>query len=260
VAAYHVLVAQGFPPSENEPDPTDKDVITFGKAPMANSPHGRTFKFVVGAAVIVLVLAALLATRHQGHMPITDQPRTQHSGIPSSQGAPTPAGPGGGELHGSPVVAPTHVQLVVALHGGSTPVWFNIDTGARTPIALPPSAEGYSVDSLPNGALLQAGATQPCAGCPGDPFPVYYSRAGSAFAMNIGSANGDIAESADALAAWLSTYRHPAQSWDSPDQTIAVREVDWQGRVTQPAFNLPTGYALDPWLQQPLDGAMLLKR
>jgi hypothetical protein len=252
------------------PDPVDQyrdEVLAFGGRSRVTGSRQRAITIIAAIAIAAGVVTGLLITRHHNHT-AANQPTP-----PSSVGV-QPATPVASStttsrlrttLHGSPVTGPTGAQVLIIQHGGgSPPAWFTLDTRTLAPLDLPRNAEGYVIQAFPGGVLLRPNTTPLCDSCPGPPAPVYYAATGSRAVTRVGSANGDVAVTADHSAVWLSSYRLAAASYSSRSQTLTAQKVDLSGHALGPPIRLPSGFQLpgDPLgrLPQPPGRWILLAR
>lgn len=217
----------------------------------------RLNRWTIGLLAILCLTGSLLVTRLDRRHHHDSSASTATSGAhvhTSSPAAPTPT------LSGAPLTGATGVMLVLTGNGSSTPYWYSLDDRRRIPIGVPAESLGYSIAQLPDGALLQAGTTQPCAGCPGPPTPVLYTAAGSQKATAIGASNADIAVVTSDGSIWLSSYLEPDKPYYDPGQSVVAQWVTRAGKPLGSPVRLPVGFQLDGRFGQPEGDRLLLAR
>ena len=246
------------------PDPVDPDqeeVLTLGGRSWRPGPRQRAITKILALVLAGGLLIGMLVTRHDKR-PAADRP------APPSSVAVVPAIPVPGmrsasrlrtTFYGSPLTGTTALRILVSQRLGWPVSWFTLDTGALTPLELPPNADGYVVQPFPSGVLFRPRRTQPCDSCPGPPAPVYYAPSGSRAVTRLGWANWDAAVTADHAAVWLTSFRLAAEPYSSRSQTLTAQKVDLSGHPLEQPVTLPSGYLLaGGGVRQPA-GKMLLR-
>lgn len=231
------------------PDPVDQDreeVLTLGRWSWQLSSRQRAVTMIAALAVAVGLVTALLVTHHDDHRAANRPVPLRSAGI--SPAAPIAGTTNGGRLrttlHGSLLHGTTGAQVLISQRLGWPTAWFTVDTGALTPVDLPPNREGYLVQAFPGGVLFRPGITESCNSCPGPPAPVYYAANGSRTVTRVGSANWDAAVTADHGTVWLTSFGRATEPYSDRSQTLTAQKVNLSGHPLEPPVTLPPGYLL----------------